>query len=212
VLVYGSPVSALAARAAAERVAARALGGWSDDDVVVAIVANLRDQKDYPTLFDAAAIALAREPRLRFVSAGQGPLEEQLRADLATRDLGDRFVMLGYHPDPPAVLAGADIFTLSSIHEGLPISLIEAMAMGVPPVVTSVGGNPEVVVDGRDGIVVPPRRPDLLADAYVALARDGTRRAAMSAAAATRAHDFDIVRTARLVEARYRELVDARHR
>ncbi len=211
-LVYGAPVGALAARATDERVAARAAHGWSDDDVVVAIVANLRAHKDYPTLFAAAAAALAAEPRLRFVSIGQGPLEAELRAALAAHDLGDRFVMLGYHDDPPAVLAGADIFTLTSIHEGLPISLVEAMAMGLPPVVTSVGGVPEVVDDGRDGIVVEPRRPDLLADAYVSLARDPDRRQALAAAATARARDFDISRTARIVEARYRELAAARRR
>lgn len=212
VLVHGSPVATLAARAETERTAAREAAGWSDDDVVVAIVANLRAQKDYPTLFEAAAVALGREPTLRFVSIGQGPLEEQLRADLAGRGLGDRFVMLGYREDPPAVLTGADVFTLSSIHEGLPISLVEAMAMGLPPVVTAVGGVPEVVVDGRDGIVVPPRSPGALADAYVELARDTDRRRALAEAAARRALDFDISRTARIVEARYRKLVDARQR
>ena len=209
VLVHGSPVTALAARGAEHDLARRA-NDWGPDDVVVAIVANLRSHKDYPTLFRAAAEAIEVEPRLRFVSIGQGPLEATLRAELDTFGLGDRFVMLGYHHDPPAVLAGADIFTLSSVHEGLPISLVEAMAMGLPPVVTTVGGNAEIVTDGTDGVVVPPRDPPALAAAYVALARDPTRRAALGEAAAARAEDFDITRTARILEARYRALVDER--
>jgi glycosyltransferase involved in cell wall biosynthesis len=206
VLVHGIPLDRVRARRG-ERAAARARHGWSDHEVVVAIVANLRANKDYPTLFRAAAEAIAVEPRLRFASVGQGPLEAELRAALATEHLGERFSMLGYHPDPLAVLAGADVFTLSSVHEGLPISLLEAMAVGLPPVVTRVGGNAEVVTDGVDGLLVEPRRPRALADAYVALARDADRRASLGAAAARRVEDFDIVRTARIVEDRYRELV-----
>lgn len=209
VLVHGSPVEALAGRAR-ERAAARAGLGWDDDDVVVATVANLRHHKDYPTLFRAAARAIAEEPRLRFASIGQGPLEAELRAELATHGLGDRFVLLGYHDDPPAVLAGADVFTLSSTHEGLPISLVEAMAMGLPPVVTRVGGNAEVVTDDVDGLLVPARDPEALAGAYVRLARHPGLRTALGRAATARAGAFDIRRAARVVEARYRELLAAR--
>ena len=183
VLVYGTPVESLRARTS-ERAAVRAAHGWADDDVVVAHVANLRAHKDHPTLFQAAALAIAEEPRLRFVSIGQGPLESELRADLAGHGLGDRFVLLGYHDDPPAVLAGADVFTLSSVHEGLPISLLEAMALGLPPVVTAVGGNAEVVTDGIDGILVAPRQPEALAAAYVRLARDPELRARLGGTAA----------------------------
>jgi glycosyltransferase involved in cell wall biosynthesis len=205
VLHHGIPVDRFDARRA-ERAAARAAHGWGDDDVVVAIVANLRANKDYPTLFRAAELAVAEDHRLRFVSIGQGVLEADLRAALASTELGPRFTMLGYHADPPAVLAGADVFTLSSVHEGLPISLLEAMALGLPPVVTDVGANGVVVTDGIDGVVVPARAPERLAAAYVALAADPGRRAALGAAARRRAADFDIVTATRVLEARYVEL------
>lgn len=205
VLVHGVPLDSLRARQG-DRAATRAAHGWSEDDVVVATVANLRRNKDYPTLFAAAAEAIAVEPRLRFISLGQGPLEHELRAALARFDMGHRFVMAGYHDDPATVLAGADIFTLSSRHEGLPISLLEAMSLGVPPVVTSVGGSVEVVTDGVDGVLVPPAAPAALAAAYIRLAREPRDRARIGAAAATRAEDFDIARTARVVEARYRRI------
>jgi glycosyltransferase involved in cell wall biosynthesis len=206
VLVHGIPVEELRARTP-EREGARRAQGWAPDDVVVAIVANLRANKDYPTLFDAAAIALAAAPRLRFVSVGQGPLEDELRADLAARGFGDRVVLLGYHADPAAVLVGADVFTLSSRHEGLPISLLEAMALGLPPVATRVGGVPEVITHDLDGVLVPAETPAALAAAYVALATHPDRRRRLGQAAAERATACDIARTARLLEARYRTLV-----
>lgn len=206
VLVHGVPLGALQARQG-ERADARRQHGWKDDDVVVAIVANLRANKDYPTLFAAAALARAEEPLLRFVSVGQGPLEEELRGRLASHSLGDRFVMLGYEADPASVLVGADVFTLSSRHEGLPISLLEAMALGLPPVVTRVGGNAEVVTHDVDGLLVPSGDPAALATAYLRLARSPGERTRLARAAALRVQDFDIARTARIVEARYRSLV-----
>lgn len=202
VLVHGVPLAPLVARRA-ERAAARARQGWKDDHIVVAIVANLRANKDYPTWFAAAAQACAEDERLRFVSVGQGPLEDELRASLASYRLGDRVVMLGYHADPAAVVVGADVFTLSSRHEGLPISLLEAMALGVPPVVTRVGGNVEVVTNDVDGLLVPPGDPAALAGAYLRLARSAPDRARLAAAAQHRVEHFDIARTARIVEARY---------
>lgn len=202
VLVHGVPLAPLVARRA-ERAAARARQGWTDDHIVVAIVANLRANKDYPTWFAAAAQACAEDERLRFVSVGQGPLEDELRAGLASYRLGDRVVMLGYHADPAAVVVGADVFTLSSRHEGLPISLLEAMALGVPPVVTRVGGNVEVVTNDVDGLLVPPGDPAALAGAYLRLARSAPDRARLAAAAQHRVEHFDIARTARIVEARY---------
>jgi glycosyltransferase involved in cell wall biosynthesis len=207
VLVHGIPRGPLQRRRR-ERDQVRADHGWSEQDVVVTVVANMRAHKDYPTLFEAAASALADEPRLRFVSVGQGPLEDELRALLQTWKLGDRFVMLGYHGDPAAILAGSDVFTLSSRHEGLPISLLEAMALGLPAVITAVGANAasvedKVVRDGVEGVVVDPGRPDLLAAAYVRVARNDDLRTRLGAAAAERAVDFDISQTARVVEARY---------
>lgn len=216
VLVHGIPREPLQQRRR-ERARVRTEQGWAERDVVVTVVANMRGHKDYPTLFEAAASAVADEPRLRFVSIGQGPLEEELRAVLRTWNLGDRFVMLGYHSDPAAVLAGSDVFTLSSRHEGLPISLLEAMALGLPPVVTAVGANAagvkdKVVTDGVNGVVVDPGRPDLLAAAYVRLARDAEVRKRLGDAAAERAADFDITRTARIVEARYVALAARRNK
>jgi glycosyltransferase involved in cell wall biosynthesis len=208
-VVHGVPLAALTLRRSG-RAAARQALGVVDDEVLAVTVANLRVHKDYPSLFAAATIATAAEPRLRFVTIGQGPLDEQLRTELARTALGDRFRMLGFHPDPAAVVAGADIFVLASTHEGLPIALLEAMALGVPPVATDVGGVAEVVVDGRDGVLVPPSRPDLLAAAIVDLAADAERRTALARRAAERADAFDIAHAAVHLQRRYETLAAGR--
>ncbi|MDP9333569.1 MAG: glycosyltransferase [Actinomycetota bacterium] len=208
-VVHGVPLASLARRGSGRTAARKALG-VGEGDVLAVTVANLRDHKDYPSLFAAATIATTAEPRLRFVAIGQGPLEEQLRAELARTTLGDRFRMLGFHPDPAAVVAGADIFVLASTHEGLPIALLEAMALGVPPVATDVGGVPEVVVDGRDGVLVPPSRPDLLAAAIVDLVADAERRTGLAQRAAERAGAFDIANAAARLQRRYEALAAGR--
>jgi glycosyltransferase involved in cell wall biosynthesis len=208
VSVQGIPVDVLAARRG-ERAAARAELGVADDDVLVVTVANFREKKDHPTLL--AAAALCRDvPSLRFVVIGQGPLEADLRARHAELGLGDTLRFLGYHPDPPAVLAGADLFTLTSRHEGLPIALLEAMALGVPAVASAVGGIPEVITDQQDGILLPPGDPAPFAAAFRARANDPERRAALGAGAARRARDFDIARTATELEGLYRRLTTSR--
>jgi glycosyltransferase involved in cell wall biosynthesis len=208
-VVHGVPLASLALRGSG-RAAARQALGVVDSDVLAVTVANLRHHKDYPSLFAAATIATAAEPRLRFVTIGQGPLEAQLRTELARTTLGNRFRMLGFHPDPAAVVAGADIFVLASTHEGLPIALLEAMALGVPPVATDVGGVPEVVIDGRDGVLVPASRPDLLAAAIVDLVADSERRTALAQGAAERAGAFDIAKTAAHLQERYEALTASR--
>lgn len=201
VLPNGIPARDLAERRV-ERDAARASLGVRPDDIVVASVANFREKKDHPTLF-AAAAECRDDPRLRFLVIGQGPLEPALRELHWSLGLERTVMFLGHHPDPPALVAGADLFTLSSVHEGLPIAMLEAMAMGVPPVVTEVGGVAEVVTDGVDGVLVPPRRPDLLAAAFRGLARDDARRRRLGDGAARRAAHYDVERTQRAYETIY---------
>jgi glycosyltransferase involved in cell wall biosynthesis len=104
-------------------------------------------------------------------------------------------------------MAACDIFCLPSHHEGLPVALMEALALGLPAVVTGVGGVTELVSDRDDALVVPPGRPDRLADALVELALDPVRRDTIGRRARARADDFDATTAERAVEAVYREAV-----
>jgi glycosyltransferase involved in cell wall biosynthesis len=190
VLVHGVDVAAIRPRSR-ERADARRKLGVPDDVLVVGAVANLRRTKDYPTMLRAAAELQRRGREVRFVSIGQGPLQEeleQLRDDLG---LDGSFTFLGFQEDPLAILSGCDLFCLSSEFEGLSIALVEALALGLPAVVTDVGGSSQVIEHGVQGLLVPPGAPAALADAIESLEPLEIRRP-MSAAAAARAEAFDI--------------------
>jgi glycosyltransferase involved in cell wall biosynthesis len=202
VLVHGVPLTDIEGRRS-ERDDARAELGLAAGEVLVAHVANLREKKDHATLLAAAAAALEAEPRLRFVSVGQGPLAADVGRLHAELGIGDRFDLAGYHDDPVRVLAAADVFTLTSRHEGLPISLLEAMAVGLPSVVSAVGGIPSVVRHDVEALLVAPGDVAGFRDAYVALARDQARRRRLADAAVKRAAAFDIGRAAARLEERY---------
>lgn len=196
----------------AERDRVRAELGVAPDEVVIGTIANYLEQKAYPDLFAAAGLALDAEPRIRFVSVGQGPLEAQIKAEHARHGLGDKFQLLGYRPDAVRVLAGCDVFTLASHFEGLPVALMEALALGLPVAATAVGGVPDAVTDGREGFLVEPGRPSELADALLRLAKDEQLRAQMGQAAYRRGTDFDIGRAVRQIENLYALLADDRRR
>ncbi len=202
VLVHGIDLDAVRAHSHA-RGRLRAELGVDEQTVLVVTVANLRAHKDYPTLLRAARRAVDAGVPVRFAAVGQGPLEGEIRAMVTRLGLDTTFALLGYRPDALDVLAAGDIFALSSLAEGYPVSLMEALALGLPVVSTSVGGIPEAIRSGVEGLLVPPSKPDLLGDALTTVAADTPRRAAFSKAAAARAELFDIRRAAARIEEVY---------
>jgi glycosyltransferase involved in cell wall biosynthesis len=206
VVVHGVDLSAVRA-SLDRRVAVRHALGLADDDIVVVTVANFRATKDHATLLRAAARVKGLDPRVRFVIVGRGPQEQEVRSLHHDLELGDRALLLVGCDDAVGVIAAGDVFALSSVHEGLPVALMEALVLGRPVVATAVGGISEAVRDGGEGVLVPPRRPDLLADAIARVARDPGLRESMAAAAAIRGDQFDIRNAVYQIETRYRELV-----
>jgi glycosyltransferase involved in cell wall biosynthesis len=203
VVVHGVDLDAVRAKGS-DRAGVRRELGAGDDEVLVGTVANLRPSKALHHLIDAAATVLAADVPARFVVVGRGPLEEALTAQIGAMGLGDRFRLLGYRADAVRLLGGFDVFALSSLYEGLPVAVMEALALGVPVVATDVGGLPEAVTDGVDGRLVGPATPDRLAEALLELIQDPQRRAAMATAARVRGDAFAVERSVRRMEAIYR--------
>jgi glycosyltransferase involved in cell wall biosynthesis len=208
VVIHGVDVDAIAARRG-EREAARAQLGVSADRLLVVTVANLRAQKDYPTMLQAARRMVDAGDAVEFLSVGQGPLAESLEVERDRLGLGERFRFLGYREDPVRVLIAADVFCLSSRFEGLPIALLEAMAAGLPVVVTAVGGVPAVIRDGQEGLLVPPGDPAALAAALGTL-RDPALRSRLAAAATERVQAFGIGRAEQRQQEIYQRLALSR--
>jgi glycosyltransferase involved in cell wall biosynthesis len=170
----------------------RAELGIPPDAPLVGSVANFKAAKDHASLLRAAVLVRAALPEVRFLLVGQGPLEPETRRLAADLGLDGTVIFAGFRADAARLAAELDVFTLSSTYEGLPIALIEAMALGRPCVATRVGGVPEVVRDAAQGVLVPPRNPDALAGELLRLLGDPALRARMGAAARERAFDFDI--------------------
>ncbi len=160
----------------------------SPDRVVIIAVSRLVWHKGYPEL----AAAMRGVPEAELWVVGER-LDSDRGADmvalLQTAGLDDRLRMLGYRTDVAALLAAADIFTLPSRFEGLPMSVIEAMLTGLPVVATNVRGPAEQVIDGETGILVPPGDAAALGSALATLTRDPDLRARMGNAGRQRALD-----------------------
>ena len=152
----------------------------------------------------------AAEPRARFVSMGQGPLAEEMALRRDELGLAERFRFMGFTPDPTRLMAGLDVLVLSSDVEGTPVSVMEAKALGLPVVATRVGGLPEMIDDGVDGLLVPRRDPDALAAALLRVLRDDQLRASMAEASATSAARYDASVAIRREDQRYLELAGRR--
>ena len=196
--LYGSPQT--------PRGTWRSRQGFHDDDILFLCVARFAAQKNHALLISAFAKGPAADPKTHLVLAGQGVLRARLQVQVNELGLTSRVHFLGLRRDIPDVLGAADIFTLSSDYEGNPLSVIEAMAAGLPVVSTAVGGVPELLQNGKEGFIVQPGRADELSQAMMALLRDRELRRAMGCAAAIRARQkFDVSAMVRAYEQLYDE-------
>jgi glycosyltransferase involved in cell wall biosynthesis len=205
VVVHGTDPT-LAVTGAAARDAARTRLGLDPEVHVIGTVGNFTAKKDQATLLRAvAALRPASDDQTVLVLVGLGPLEGDLRSLASQLGIAERVVFAGSRDDVFDLLPAFDVFALSSQFEGLPIALLEAMATGIAPVATSVGGVPEVISDGRDGLLVPSGDPAALAAALTKLLDDDDLRAGIGDRARARVHDFDLVHAVRRAEDIYRQ-------
>lgn len=177
---------------------ARSKLGLSADDFVFGTVGRLVPTKGLRYLLDAFSIVKRQVPSAQLVLLGEGSSRADLERQAAESPCPQAIHFLGYRAEIAEVFRGLDVFVLSSLAEGMPRALLEAMAAGVPCVATEVGGIPEVINDAGVGFLAPPRDAAALARRMVQVARmSGPERAAIRAAAQQRIRRFyshDVIR------------------
>jgi glycosyltransferase involved in cell wall biosynthesis len=184
----------------------KALAGDTSRPIVLTL-ARLARQKGLGNLIEAAT----RVPQALFVIAGDGPERAQLEAQASARGIGGRVVFLGHRRDAPELLASCDVFVLPSLYEGLPVSVLEAMASGKPVVATRIGGTDEVIQDGQTGLLVPPGDPEGLAQAIQRILADRPLAERVGVEARARVHkEFSAETVAGRTAEIYEELIERR--
>ncbi len=172
-------------RSASDRIRWRAKEGFSQDAILFTSVARLDPQKN-PLLLVNSFAAL-NDARSHLLMIGDGSLRTKILDSIRGRDLEHRIHVLGKRSDIPECLAASDAFVLSSDWEGNPLAVMEAMAAGLPVIATAVGGVPELVESGLQGILVPARDGAALTEAMRSLINNEERRKAMARAARSKA-------------------------
>jgi len=181
--------------------------GAVDQDVVVLAVGRLEPVKNHAVLLRALADSLRAVGTLRLVILGAGSQEVDLRRLAGSLGLGTRIRFLGFRTDVADCLRAADVFVLPSATEGLPMSLLEAMAAGLPTVATRVGGIPDALGNPPAGILVAPNDVDELARALVSMARSPQLRAGLSKLAPPRAAQHSLSACVALYAALYSDVL-----
>lgn len=151
----------------ATRAALRQTWGFSAEDFVIGTVGRFDPIKNLPLLMKSIAVVAAKNPRVRGLLVGDGPVFAELSAFIAQLGLTDRVRLTGFRNDAAQLVQCMDLFVLSSLSEGTSMALLEAMAGGVPVAVTAVGGNPEVVLTDETGWVVPSESLEALSAALL---------------------------------------------
>jgi glycosyltransferase involved in cell wall biosynthesis len=181
---------------------------------VIGYVGRIMPEKDLETWICTAALVAKKFPEARFVLVGEGKDNatlEQLKILAREVGIAERTYFPGYLSDLPPVYASFDLFFLSSRREGLPNSILEAMAMGLPVVTSDVAGAKELVVNGETGFVLPQQDVDGLASAIISILGEGHRRLCMGRAGRQRVtRQFSFSHRLRRVEDLYEQIVSPR--
>ncbi len=179
----------------ATRTGRRADFGFDPTIPVVGMIARLVPQKDPFTFLRMARLVAEVVPNARFLLVGDGPLRPRVERAVYDMSLDDRVIVTGFRNDIPELLQTMDIVVLTSLWEGLPYTLLEAMAATRPVVATLVAGSSDVVVNGETGFLVPPQDPVQIAAAVTKLIQNPALRQAMGQQGRTRvARDFSLSR------------------
>ena len=169
--------------ASARRSRADLFPGIAEHDPLIAVLANMHsDVKGHHDLIDAAKSLRVSHPNARFVLIGDGEERQRIETHVREAQVSNMFLFLGKRKDIPGLLACCDLSVLASHAEGFPNAVLESMAAGLPVIATSVGGVPEIIEDGTNGVLVPAKAPALIAEAIHELLSRPTLASAVAAA------------------------------
>jgi len=206
----GAPLDEFAPVSRERALAVRRELGLPEDALVVGTIGRLNAQKGHRFLLEAAARLLSSRPETRVLVAGDGDLMDELRGQAATLGIAERVVFAGHRTDVPGLLGALDVFCISSLYEGTPLALFEAMASGRAVVSTSVDGCREVLEDGVTGVLVAPADARALADGLDRVLGDASLRAALGRRALAVSRRYDVRTCVDEMQAFYEELLGGR--
>ena len=193
---------------AVDPVAAKRRLGLSSERRYIATVARFHPVKDHRTLLEAYRSVAEARPDVDLLLVGDGPLRRDLERQAERLGLDRRIHFLGVRSDVPAILSAVDVFALTSVSEAASITLLEAMASGLPVVVTDVGGNPEIVRQGIEGLLVPRGDAVSIAQALLQLLGDAGLARQLGMAGADRVRQtYQLDRTVERHYETYRRMV-----
>lgn len=184
---------------------------WFSSDRAAPVIlgcGRLTTEKGFRYLVEALSL-IRGDTDARLAIIGKGPQRSALKALVDDLELSNRVELLGFQPNPYKFMARADLFVLSSLWEGLGLVLIESMACGTPVISTDCPSGPgEVITDGVDGLLVPPRDPEALSDAIVRVLEDRHLADQLRRNGQRRAQDFTVDRSVRQYEELFVQLVE----
>lgn len=176
--------------------------------VLVGTVASMVGHKDYPTLLHSARLVLNQTQGVHFCFVGNGPEEKRIRAMADQLGLTSHVVFAGFQSYVGIFLKSFNIFVLASKKEGLGSSLLDAQALGIPVVACASGGIPEIVIHGKNGLLVPPQDSSRLAEAILQLVKNPSLRQKLGEMGAEMVKKFDIRNTVEKYVQLYEELME----
>jgi glycosyltransferase involved in cell wall biosynthesis len=206
----GAPLDEFAPVSRERALAARKALGLPDNAVVFGTIGRLSTQKGHAFLLDAARQVLAQHEAARLLIVGDGDLLAPLREQAHALGIADRTVFAGHRTDVPDMLGALDVFCISSLYEGTPLALFEAMAAGKAIVSTAVDGCREVLTEGETGLLVPPQNAPSLAAALARVVGDPKLRVSLGMRAREASRLYDVRACVDAMQALYDDVLRER--
>ena len=189
VVYNGVDLQSLGSGDAAKRNTLRSSFGFSEDDFVAVQVARLHELKDHLTAIATIDEARKHNPHIKLLIVGEGDQRESIEKEIQHRNVESNVVLAGNRNDIADLLAASDCFLMTSISEGIPLTIIEAMAARLPVISTAVGGIPEMITDGKSGFLSQAKDSASLASHLVRLSQDAALQKSVAEAGHVRAEE-----------------------